>query len=66
MLPVGIGVNYKVSDKFSIELEASSRFIASDKLDAKVSNSDDKYWFFSIGVSYNINSKEFLNDILSR
>ncbi len=66
MIPVGMGVNYKISEKFNLELEASSRFIASDKLDAKISNSDDKYWFISVGVSYMINSKEFLSDILSR
>lgn len=66
MIPVGLGVNYKINPKFNIELEASSRFIASDKLDGKVSNSDDKYWFFSLGVSYMIKSKEFLSDILSR
>ncbi len=66
MIPLGLGVNYKLNEKLNIELEASSRFIASDKLDGKVSNSDDKYWFFSIGVSYMINSKEFLNDILNR
>ena len=66
VIPVGLGVNYKLNEKLSLELEASSRFIASDKLDGKVSKSDDKYWFFSIGVSYMINSKEFLSDILSR
>jgi hypothetical protein len=55
MIPLGLGVNYKLNEKLNIELEASSRFIASDKLDGKVSNSDDKYWFFSIGVSYMIN-----------
>lgn len=66
VIPVGLGVNYKLNEKLNLELEASSRFIASDKLDGKVSNSDDKYWFFSIGVSYMINSKEFLNDILNR
>ena len=66
MIPVGLGVNYKLNEKLNIELEASSRFIASDKLDGKISNSDDKYWFVSFGISYMINSKEFLNDILSR
>ena len=66
VIPVGLGVNYKLNEKFNIEIEASSRFIASDKLDGKISNSDDKYWFFSFGVSYMINSKEFLNDILNR
>jgi streptogramin lyase len=66
MIPLGLGVNYKLNDKINIELEASSRFIASDKLDGKLSNNNDKYWFISLGVSYSINSKEFLSDILNR
>jgi hypothetical protein len=66
MMPVGIGVNYKMNHKLNLEIEASSRFIASDKLDGKISKSDDKYWFVSIGISYMINNKEFLSDILNR
>ena len=66
MFPVGLGVNYKINDKFSLELEASSRFINSDKLDGKIGFKDDKYWFFSFGVTYQINNKEFLSDILNR
>jgi len=66
IFPVGLGVNYKLNDNFNIELEASSRFINSDKLDAKVNKKDDKYWFVSLGVTYKINTKMFLSDILSK
>ncbi len=66
MFPVGLGVNYKLNENFNIELEASSRFINSDRLDAKVNWKNDKYWFFSIGVTYKINNKQFLSDILSK
>jgi hypothetical protein len=66
MFPLGLGVNYKLNENFNIELEASSRFINSDRLDAKVNWKNDKYWFFSIGVTYKINNKQFLSDILSK
>ncbi len=66
MFPVGLGVNYKLNDNFNIEMEASSRFINSDKLDAKVNVKNDKYWFFSIGVTYKINNKQFLSDVLNK
>jgi len=66
IIPLGLGVNYKLSDKFNIELEASSRYIASDKLDAVIKYKDDKYWFISLGVTYKFNSKEFLPDILNK
>lgn len=66
IFPLGIGANYKLSEKFNIELEASSRLISSDKLDGKVNWKNDKYWFISLGVTYNINQKEFLSDILTR
>jgi len=66
MFPLGIGANYKISDRISLELEASSRLINSDKLDTKIRWKNDKYWFFSIGVSYKFRQKEFLSDILTR
>ncbi|GAB4314050.1 MAG: hypothetical protein Kow00127_05180 [Bacteroidales bacterium] len=66
MLPVGIGVNYRLDDQFNIEAEASSRFINSDNLDARVRWKDDKYWFFSIGVTYKFRSKPFMADILNK
>lgn len=66
IFPVGLGVNYKLNENFNIEMEASSRFINSDKLDAKVKGKDDKYWFISVGVTYKLNTKPFLSDILSK
>lgn len=66
MFPVGLGVNYKLNDDFNIELEASSRFISSDRLDAKINGKDDKYWFISLGITYKLFTKPFLSDILSK
>ena len=63
---MGLGANFKVNDKISLELEMSSRFINSDRLDAKVKGKDDKYWFVSFGFTYNFNTKPFLSDILSK
>jgi hypothetical protein len=66
MFPVGGGVNYKLNDKFNIELEVSSRFIQSDKLDGRVSWKNDKYIFFSLGLTYKFRQKDFLHDILNK
>ncbi len=66
MFPIGGGVNYKLNDKFNIELEVSSRFIQSDKLDGRVSWKNDKYIFFSLGLTYKFRQKDFLHDILNK
>jgi hypothetical protein len=66
MIPVGVGLNYKLNKKINLELEASSRFINSDKLDGKVNGKNDKYWFVSLGVTYMFSNKEFIADILNR
>lgn len=66
IFPLGLGVNYKIKPKINLELEASTRFINSDRLDGKVAFNNDKYWFFSVGITYLINNKEFLADILNR
>ncbi len=66
IFPVGLGVNYKINNEISLEGEVSSRYINSDKLDGWERFRDDKYWFFSIGVTYKINTKPFLADILSK
>lgn len=66
MIPVGVGLNYKLNKSINIELEASSRFINSDRLDGRVRYENDKYWFISVGVTYMFNNKEFLADILNR
>jgi hypothetical protein len=66
MIPLGVGVNYKLNNKINLELEASSRFINSDKLDGRVKEKNDKYWFVSVGITYVLSNKEFLADILNR
>jgi len=66
MFPVGGGINYKLNKKLNIELEVSSRFIQSDKLDGRVSWKNDKYIFFSIGLTYKFKQKDFLHDILNK
>jgi|GEM_PF-1277791 hypothetical protein len=66
IFPVGIGVNYKLNDKFNLELELSSRFMNSDRIDGRCRFENDKYWFVSVGVTYLFSNKEFLADILNR
>lgn len=66
IFPLGLGANYKINDKFNLELEASSRYINSDKLDGKVAFKDDKYWFVSLGITYKFKGKDFLHDVLNK
>jgi hypothetical protein len=66
IFPLGLGANYKINEKFNLELEASSRFINSDKLDGKVSWKNDKYWFVSLGITYKFKGKDFLHDVLNK
>ncbi len=66
IFPIGMGVNYKLSDLFELETELSTRFINSDNLDAKIARKNDKYIFISLGVSYKINEREFLANILNK
>ncbi len=66
IFPLGLGANYKINDSFFIELEASSRLIFSDKLDGKINEKNDKYWFVTVGLTYKFNTKEFLPDILNK
>ncbi|MBM3435842.1 MAG: hypothetical protein FJY07_06465 [Bacteroidetes bacterium] len=66
IFPLGVGVNYKLNEKFNIEIEASSRFMNSDKIDGRCRFENDKYWFVSLGVTYLFSNKEFLADILNR
>jgi streptogramin lyase len=66
MIPLGVGLNYKLNEKINLEIEASSRFINSDRLDGRVKDDNDKYWFVSVGITYMFSNKEFLADILNR
>jgi hypothetical protein len=49
IFPLAIGVKYEVNREMDLNFEASSRYINSDKLDAKIKLKDDKYWLFHLG-----------------
>ncbi len=60
IVPVGVGVKYKISNKFDVYLESTMRFMFSDKLDAYVRhyNFNDKYGYTSLGVIYRFGNKD--------
>jgi len=66
IFPIGAGVNYKLSEVFALEAELSTRYIKSDKLDSWVKMKDDKYIFFSLGLTYKFREKEFLSNVLNK
>jgi outer membrane protein OmpA-like peptidoglycan-associated protein/opacity protein-like surface antigen len=62
VIPVGLGVKYKLNNRINIGVEYRLNNVLSDKLDAFVSNksslwlrqgTNDKYGFASIGLTYN-------------
>ncbi len=60
ILPLGLGVKFKISNKFDVYLESTMRLLFSDKLDAYVRpyNFNDKYGYTSIGFIYRFGKKE--------
>ncbi|BDC97877.1 hypothetical protein [Persicobacter psychrovividus] len=54
IVPVGLGFNYHISDKFTVNIEGAYRFSTSDFLDGiKVEGqAKDGYFYSSIGVVY--------------
>ena len=66
IFPLAIGLKYDLNREIDITFEASSRYINSDKLDAKIRLRDDKYWLFSFGLTYKFKSKKFMADVLRR
>ncbi len=63
-MPVGIGVDVRLSNRWDINLETTLRFVDEDKLDGYMGSKDNKkniwgdnigdsYWYTSLGVSYN-------------
>lgn len=59
VIPLGIGVNYKLADEWHINMESVLRFSGTDKLDAVESGShNDAYYYTSLGISYNFGKKK--------
>jgi len=58
ILPIGLGLDFKINDRWFINLESVLRFTNVDKIDAKESgNHHDAYYYTSVGVSYNFDFK---------
>lgn len=58
-IPFGLGVDFKLSDRFYLNLETGFRAAFSDKLDGvEKGSSDDPYYYTSLGISYNFKSKK--------
>jgi len=60
VFPVGIGVKYKISEKWNIGIETNLRNMNTDKFDAFVRkyNPKDKYSYTFVGVQYIFGNKE--------
>jgi outer membrane protein OmpA-like peptidoglycan-associated protein len=60
VIPVGMGVKYKINDRFDVYLESTIRNAYTDKLDAYVraNNSNDKYGFTSLGFIMRFGKQE--------
>ncbi|MFA6923835.1 MAG: outer membrane beta-barrel protein [Bacteroidales bacterium] len=57
IIPVGIGLNFRLSRALSFNIEGSFRNVNTDKLDVTVvpNSSKDKYEYFSLGLKYKFN-----------
>ncbi len=59
VFPLGLGLDFKLADKWYINLESVLRFSGTDKLDAVESGSrNDAYYYTSLGLSYNFGKKK--------
>ncbi len=57
--PIGAGLDFKLADRWYLNLESLIRFTNSDKLDARVAGpQNDAYYYTSLGISYNFLAKK--------
>jgi hypothetical protein len=57
--PLGVGIDFKLSDRWYLNLESVLRFTNSDLLDARVAGpNNDAYYYTSLGISYNFFNKK--------
>lgn len=58
-MPVGLGVNIKIIDKFSINLAATYYFTTTDWIDNFKNENKDRFVFANIAIVYNLGSNSF-------
>jgi outer membrane protein OmpA-like peptidoglycan-associated protein len=58
LIPVGVGVQYRLNRSFDIGLEMTMRFSLLDKFDNILAGStNDSYWYTNLNISYKIGKK---------
>ncbi len=58
VMPMGLGLKYRLNPNFCITAEVSGRYLYSDKLDAfQGGTANDAYQYSSLGAVYNFSSK---------
>lgn len=60
ILPIGLGLKWKLNDKFDLGLELTARNVNTDKLDVTVSEGSalDKYGYTSLSLTYKIGKSD--------
>lgn len=59
IVPVGIGIQYRINRSFDIGFESTMRLSIEDKLDnILIGSENDKYWSTNISISYKIGKKD--------
>lgn len=57
-LKAGLGLEYKISERFSLELNGDYNTVLSDKIDNEVNGKRDDYYFnFGFGVNFNFDTR---------
>ncbi len=58
LLPIGLGVMYRINRSFDLGVESTMRFSLMDKFDNILAGAtNDSYWYTNINVSYKIGKK---------
>lgn len=61
-IPVGLGVNIKIIDKFSINLAATYYFTTTDWIDNFKNEKKDRFVFANMAIRYNLGSSSSFDD----
>ncbi len=59
-IPVGLGLKYKINNKFDIGFESTFKYVNTDKLDARVkeNSAEDMYGYNALTLSYKFGKNE--------
>ena len=63
IIPIGIGIGYKINENFSICLNYTFTFVNSDKIDATIAKKRDDLSYLNISLKYRIGKTKVKNEI---